>query len=252
MRVSLYTTCMGRLHHIRETLPRNLEDNQDFPNVEFVLLDYNSQDGLEQWVFKTMAPAIKSGRLTYWRERASRNFNGPRARNIAACVATGDIVVNVDGDNFTGKGYARKIAGLFEQDPAICVRSPVWASFDVWGRVALRREDFHKLRGYDETLRGWGYDDVDLINRAHRLKLRVVQYLHPGSCAIGHANNERVCYSRERLSPIEFSHQNAQRVSSRPPGPLNPNGYGAACLLKNFSNEPVRVIWGSPSHSRAT
>lgn len=251
MKISLCTTCMGRLHHIRETLPRNLEGNADNPNVEFVLIDYNSQDGLEQWVFKTLERHIRSGRLTYWRERASRTYNGPRARNIAACVATGDVIVTVDGDNFTGRDYAKKIMEIFSQDPAICIRSPVWASPDICGRIALRKEDFHKARGYDESFLGWGYDDLDLINRARRLKLRVVEYLHPGSCAISHTNHERVCNAGARFTPHEFSHQNVQRARTRL-GPVNPKGYAAACLLKNFSNEPVRVIWGAPSHSRAT
>ena len=50
---------MNRLYHIRETLPRNVRDNKDYPYVEFVLLDYGSDDGLEDWVFKPNRPVVK-------------------------------------------------------------------------------------------------------------------------------------------------------------------------------------------------
>jgi len=46
MRVSFYTMCMGRLQHLRETLPRNLADS---PNAEFVVFDYNLPDELAKW-----------------------------------------------------------------------------------------------------------------------------------------------------------------------------------------------------------
>ena len=53
-KISFATVCMNRLHHIRQTLPKNIADNSDYENVEFILLDYNSSDGLEEWVKETM------------------------------------------------------------------------------------------------------------------------------------------------------------------------------------------------------
>ena len=49
LKVSLCTTVMDRLHDLERTLPKNMEDNSDYPNMEYVVLDYNSQDSLEQW-----------------------------------------------------------------------------------------------------------------------------------------------------------------------------------------------------------
>jgi hypothetical protein len=40
---------MGRLGQLKETLPANLRVLQG-ANVEFVLVDYNTRDGLEEWV----------------------------------------------------------------------------------------------------------------------------------------------------------------------------------------------------------
>jgi hypothetical protein len=42
---------MDRLSHLKKLYAKNIENNRDYPNVEFVLLDYNSSDELEEWVF---------------------------------------------------------------------------------------------------------------------------------------------------------------------------------------------------------
>ena len=63
--ISFCTTCMGRIHDLAQTLPQNMADNADYPALEFVLLDYNSRDGLEPWVREQLLPHIESGRLVY-------------------------------------------------------------------------------------------------------------------------------------------------------------------------------------------
>jgi hypothetical protein len=45
-RLSFFTVCMGRLHHLQQTLMKNLAWNADHPSLEFVLLDYSSPDHL--------------------------------------------------------------------------------------------------------------------------------------------------------------------------------------------------------------
>src|SRR5580704_1798101 len=62
-RISFCISCRGRLHHLRRTLPQNIADNRDYPNLEFVLLDYNSTDGLGEWVRHELSEEIASGRL---------------------------------------------------------------------------------------------------------------------------------------------------------------------------------------------
>ena len=167
-------------------------------------------------------------------------------KNLANCLATGDVLVNLDGDNFTGVGYAKKIEEFFNNDPKIVIRTPKRASVDLWGRVVLRREDFHAVRGNDELFHGWGYDDVDIVDRAHRqLKLRVVDYLHPGSHAIPHPDNERIRFVKGKVSRHGLNQENMAIARARKVGQvINPNGYGAASVFKNLEQEPRRVIWG--------
>ena len=66
-KISVCTTVMGRLKDLQETLPKNIEDNLDYPNVEHVILDYNSQDGLEDWIKANYMQEIDDGRMLYAR-----------------------------------------------------------------------------------------------------------------------------------------------------------------------------------------
>ena len=86
--ISVCVTCMNRLSDLIQTLPKNIQDNADYPNAEFLLLDYNSTDGLEEWVHDTMREHLDSGRLRYCRTEASR-FCPNHSRNVSFARSTG-------------------------------------------------------------------------------------------------------------------------------------------------------------------
>ena len=64
--VSICTIAMNRLHHVQKTLPVNLAQNAD-PKVNFVLLDYSSNDGLGDYVKSNFREQIANGTLVYYR-----------------------------------------------------------------------------------------------------------------------------------------------------------------------------------------
>ena len=99
--ISICTDCMNRLSDIQHTLPANIEAEQSYPDLEFVLLDYNSSDGLGDWVRSEMMGHIESGRLVYYRTEEPQFFNFSHSRNVAMRLATGEIINNVDADNYT-------------------------------------------------------------------------------------------------------------------------------------------------------
>ena len=171
---------MGRRHHVEKTLLKNIEDNlprhPDDPAVEFVLLDYNSKDGLKDWVANNAAlrPYLDDGTLVYARYPDAEYFRMPHAKNMAHRLATGDVVCNLDADNFTGEGFARYLARAFADGKHAIVHPSFSLQRDLpvekrgfSGRIALRREDFLALGGYSEARFGknWGYDDIDFVIR---------------------------------------------------------------------------------------
>ena len=196
-RISFCVTAMDRLHHLAETLPRNLADNLGYPHAEIVLLDYNSSDGLEAWARRHWGEWIDAGRLVYYRTTEPAAFNRSHARNLAVRLAGGEIVCTVDADNFTGAGFAHYVNERFDRHERIHLRPDFDGAHvrlrDAFGRICVRRDDFLRVEGYDEQLVEYGYEDVDLCHRLEKGGLapclieddRFLRY-------IDHGNRERV------------------------------------------------------------
>lgn len=202
-KLSFFTVCMGRLHHLRETLPRNLAWNDDHPDLEFVLLDYNSPDGMEAWVYGEFAEELRSGRLVYYRYDDAQFFSYSHSRNMAARLCSGDIICNVDADNFTGPGYARYIdAQMADNDLMVgcCVEGGAFVTipndFGFTGRMAIRRGVFLESGGYDEDMVAWGYEDLDFYNRLSRRGLRCAPIAVEFLQALPHDDKERIAFTR--------------------------------------------------------
>ena len=65
-KISICTNCMGRAENIKETYEQNIKDCSYYPNIEFVLLNYNSQDDLSEYVKKYLSKYIRLGFLNYY------------------------------------------------------------------------------------------------------------------------------------------------------------------------------------------
>ncbi len=188
MKLTLCTTCMGRAHHLKLTLPRNLADTVDWARpdaVEFVVLDYNSPDDLAEWVTTDpqLAPYREAGILKFARTTGQTHFRHSHAKNMAHALATGDYVCNVDADNFVGSGFTQYLRTVFNRRPnAIVTSNRVDRRLNTgvykgcMGRVALSKRNFEMLGGYDESdrFKGWSGEDSDLVIRAVRKFLRPV------------------------------------------------------------------------------
>lgn len=196
-KISLCTVCMNRLHHVRQTLRANILDNSDYDNLEFVLLDYNSSDGLENWIRDEMQPFIETGRLKYFRTEEPQFFDRTHSRNLMFKLASGEILANVDADNFTGKGYASFINEEFNKDFAILLVADTemrhYFLRNAFGRFCCSREAYFKVRGMDESMKSYGSETLDLYARLKRSGLKEV-VIHDTRFlqAISHSDDERI------------------------------------------------------------
>ena len=163
-RISICTTVMNRLEDLKQTLPKNMADNSDYPNLEFVVLDYNSSDGLGDWIKSEIMDHVKSGRLTYARTAQPKYYSMTHSRNLAFKVAHGEIVNNVDADNFCQAGFAHYINRLAVEMP----RKAIFAKSRqlLRGRLGFYKDEWEALGGYNEDLKAYGHDDADLLHRA--------------------------------------------------------------------------------------
>ncbi|MBS1664530.1 MAG: glycosyltransferase [Bacteroidetes bacterium] len=196
-KISICTVCMNRLTYLRETLPLNIEENRHYPGIEFILLDYNSRDNMENWARIHMADYIASGLLKYYKTTEPEYFLLSHSKNMAMRLATGDIVCMVDADNFAGPGYAHWVNEVFtKQGNTTIITTLEKADIpygDQGGKLCFDRSMLHTSRGFDESLVGYGVEDLDLVNRLEkmggtRVFIRDKKYLK----FIGHTDVERV------------------------------------------------------------
>jgi hypothetical protein len=165
-KIAFCITCMNRLNHLQQTLEKNIRDNYLAGKVEFVLLDYNSQDGLGEWVLSNMKKYMDEGILSYYKTIEPAHYLRSHSRNMAFRLASDDATVlcNLDADNFLGKGFAAFMLQEFSEYNNIFYVNN-YSFNDTYGRVCVQSGDFMLIRGYNEALKGYGYEDNDLKNR---------------------------------------------------------------------------------------
>ena len=218
LKISFYTTCMGRLKHVKRTLPKNIEENKDYDNCEFVILDYNSPDGLANWIVNNFKEHLVSGKVKLYRTEEPLYFSHNHAKNMAAKQCIGDILCGIDADNFTalgpdGWGLAKRLNHIFNKHKKenIFVRAFGWADRELaWtsantyryysssGKIAVRKKDFFDARGYNEDLVGHYFDEEELWKRIKEcFGFKHIKLDPSYSKAIQHSNYERL----KNLSP---------------------------------------------------
>jgi hypothetical protein len=177
--IAFCTTCKGRLQHLERTLPKNLADNADYENLKFIILDYNSMDGLADYMHSNHKAAIESGRVSFYRFLEPTPFRMAHAKNLAhrlGILEGADILCNLDADNFTGQGFARYVSKIFQEPDSFLLarRAAPKDGGDLLpkginGRTVVTRQAFLKIGGYNEKFAAWGPDDRDFNARLRRL-----------------------------------------------------------------------------------
>ena len=147
--ISFCITCMNRLKHLQETLEKNILDNFLVDEVEFVVLDYNSQDGLEEWIAQSMMKYIEMGILVYYRTTEPAYYRRSHSRNMVFRLAEGEVVCNLDADNYLGRGFAEFMLKEFNNKSVYFIRVifviVMFSEGAAWKeRSSLRREDTMK------------------------------------------------------------------------------------------------------------
>jgi hypothetical protein len=161
---------MNRLVHLRQTLEQNIKDNYLPDEVQFALLDYHSTDGLEEWC-KSLKKYIEAGLLVYYKTSEPESYHRSHSRNMIFRLPDAEIVCNLDADNYLGKDFAAYIINRFNGRKDVFYTSD-YHSPDVIGRICILKKHFVQVRGYNELLSGWGFEDVELIARLKKEGLK--------------------------------------------------------------------------------
>jgi glycosyltransferase involved in cell wall biosynthesis len=174
--LSFCITCKNRFYQIAETLRKNLEDNRlHMDLIEFILVDFGSTDGLRDWIISDFIDDLKSGFLKYYYTDKLSIWNAPVSKNTSHFCANNDIVVNLDCDNYVGFLGGQYVIRHFIENRNIVLHQFSGDYYDgSHGRIALLREYFEFIGGYDEALDRLGYEDMDLISRLKAINLKYI------------------------------------------------------------------------------
>ena len=170
MLITLATCCCNRTEHLKQTFLKNMEDNQQ-PYVRFLLVNYNSQDDMDEWAKVELMRYIPSGRLLYIHEKTAERFKHAHARNVAVRACQTEVFCNVDADNYTGPGFASWLREFYLGQTKAAFTSYGGQvrgspSGDMFGRISFQTKSLIALGGYSEDLNTWGVEDYDLVQRA--------------------------------------------------------------------------------------
>lgn len=231
--ISFCSTCKGRLWQLKETLPSNLAAIRDTDNIEIVLLDYHSNDGLKDYIFRSYAEELFLGKLKYFELITPKTyFDMSYAKNVAHCLATGSILFNLDADNLIGD-TVRELSSL-PHNSILIPRMATAPDLGRLGRIGIHADKFHLLRGYSEHIRGMGGDDADFIYRATLAGLKP-QYSDDFSQAIPNSFEEKHLF----VDPATIGKQRTYKS-------VNSRGYGNAVVKDHHGI--ARLVGFSKKH----
>ena len=149
---SIITTCKNRLEHLKQTLPSMTA----VAGAEIVVVDYGCEQGTAAWV-KANHPEVRVITVT-----DDPVFHVARARNIGASQAKHDIVCFIDADNFVLGDLSEWVLQNFHRGSFFLVDE---VGTSAAGFLLCHKMDFFAVAGYDEALRGWAPEDMDLYER---------------------------------------------------------------------------------------
>jgi len=187
--VSFCMLCYQHRSHLEITLSRNLEEARKH-NAEIVIVDWCSKDSLSKWISKRFSQALSNGRLQLYALREQLPFNTSIGKNFAHRFASGEIIVNLNPDNFIGDlCYGSQLA---ESDEFLACEEYGKGTL---GRLGFSREALEKLGGYDESLENAGHGEIDIKMRAVSLGFKK----HNWPCSIepyNHIKTRKINFAR--------------------------------------------------------
>jgi glycosyltransferase involved in cell wall biosynthesis len=160
---SIITTCKGRLHHLKQSLPRFLQQ----ADAEVIVVDYDCPDGTADYVRRTH-PEAKVVAVT-----DAPVFNISDARNRGAAAAVGTWLAFLDADVMIAPDMFDRVAATIETRGHAFRRYFRFHSgpLSLFGSCVVLRADFQAVQGYDVAIQNYGGEDNEFYARLERRKI---------------------------------------------------------------------------------
>jgi GT2 family glycosyltransferase len=177
-------TCKGRLAHLKETLPLLC----GLPSTDVILVDYGCPEKSGAW-----AAAHWPG-VSVVQVDDDPGFNAPRARNFGAKQAVSEYLLFVDADVKIKPDALTEIEALIDETCFVII-DPAKLGNSIRGTCIVPAKRFRDVGGYDELLKNYGMEDIDLNNRLIESGLGEKKLFSDSFDVIKHSNELRTRYS---------------------------------------------------------
>jgi len=161
---------------------------------EFIIVDWSSDDIThdEEEYFKKLDDRIKIIKV-----ENEKYFNLSKSFNLAAKNASGDLLLKLDVDYILNPYYDFFETYNINKNEFL---TGDWNGYEknrevgfllyLNGFLYVHKENFFKVEGYNENLRGYGYDDCDLYSRLESVAGLKRTYLDCDKIVIYHNPHE--------------------------------------------------------------
>lgn len=158
MKISIIIPCKNRLYHLLQCLPGVL--NQTYQDLEVIIVDFNCP----QNTGKVISEQFSDPRIKIFKAKVKKDhWNLSESRNAGFMESTGPILLFLDADTVVQPTFIEyAVKELNEKTFVTGLIAPPWNGC---GCAMVNRADFVRVRGYNEALKGWGYEDFDFYKR---------------------------------------------------------------------------------------
>ncbi|MEM1070963.1 MAG: glycosyltransferase, partial [Planctomycetota bacterium] len=154
-RLTLVTTCRGRLDHLRCSLPRMLAQ----PNCDVLVVDYSCPQQTSGWIEANISHDNLQVVNVFGKSRFDRS--DARNRGWSACQTQWIALIDADvllSDDFADQVFRRLRARALLR----CVMAT--SAEGLGGLIVVERSGLEAIGGFDPVFRGWGEEDEDVVD----------------------------------------------------------------------------------------
>jgi len=171
--------------------------------------------------------AIDAGVLCVYSTAGNMPFwHASVGKNTAHVVASEEILVNVDCDNFIGPNFALDVVNRINNGSTVLQYED---GDGTCGRIAYWRDEFLHVGGYDEDCSPMGAQDIDLRNRLSKLNhSRKSKFQR-----VGHKDFPSQAIPNSRASKTRFCHPMYANVTWGAMNATNVRRFQARGLVRN-------------------
>jgi glycosyltransferase involved in cell wall biosynthesis len=195
-KISVIIPVRNRKKNLYGAVKSLLKQDFDKNDFEIIVVDYGGSDDS-----KKMLEEFNDDRIRYIYVDENGIWNLPRARNIGIRRAKGKLIITMDGDMILSKNVLKKVyEDFYKRKKSVLYQIP---RREITKNKAINahppgpfpgcfqdsdRKNWFKVRGFDERMTGYGYEDGDLVMRMKRIG--VEQYWMPSTLKIYHQYHE--------------------------------------------------------------